>query len=81
MSRRLIAVGLVLATVLTACNGNLSKEREKQLQDSFAAVMSNKDAELDILLLTYPAFVLGLLIRLGLLFRWKFPHYVWSKTL
>ena len=30
-----------------------------------------------ILLLTYPAFVLGLLIRLGLLFRWKFPHYVW----
>ena len=44
MSRRLIAVGLVLATVLTACNGNLSKEREKQLQDSFAAVMSNKDA-------------------------------------
>ena len=30
-----------------------------------------------ILLLTYPAFILGLLIRLGLLFRWKFPHYVW----
>lgn len=49
MSRRLIAVGLVLATVLTACNGNLSKEREKQLQDSFAAVMSNKDAELETL--------------------------------
>ena len=49
MSRRLIAVGLVLATVLTACNGNLSKEREKQLQDSFAAVMSNKDAEMETL--------------------------------
>lgn len=49
MNRRLIAVGLVLATVLTACNGNLSKEREKQLQDSFAAVMSNKDAEMETL--------------------------------
>ena len=34
-----------------------------------------------ILLLTYPAFVLGLLIRLGLLFRWKFPHYVWYLPL
>ena len=34
-----------------------------------------------ILLLTYPAFILGLLIRLGLLFRWKFPHYVWYITL
>ena len=34
-----------------------------------------------ILLLTYPAFVLGLLIRLGLLFRWKFPHYVWFLPL
>ena len=34
-----------------------------------------------ILLLTYPAFVLGLLIRLGLLFRWKFSHYVWFLPL
>ena len=34
-----------------------------------------------ILLLTYPAFVVGLLIRLGLLFRWKFPHYVWYLPL
>ena len=34
-----------------------------------------------ILLLTYPAFILGLLIRLGLLFRWKFPHYVWYLPL
>ena len=30
-----------------------------------------------VLLLTYPAFALGLLIRCGLLFRWKFPHHVW----
>ena len=34
-----------------------------------------------ILLLTYPAFILGLLIRFGLLFRWKFPHYVWYLPL
>ena len=34
-----------------------------------------------ILLLTYPAFILGLLIRLGLLFRWKYPHYVWYLPL
>ena len=34
-----------------------------------------------ILLLTYPAFVVGLLIRLGLHFRWKFPHYVWYLPL
>ena len=34
-----------------------------------------------ILLLTYPAFILGLLIRLGLLFRWKFPHYEWYLPL
>ena len=36
---------------------------------------------LAILLLTYPAFVFGLLIRLGLLFRWKFPHYAWYTPL
>ena len=30
-----------------------------------------------ILLLTYPAFVLGLLIRFCMLFRWKTPHLVW----
>ena len=34
-----------------------------------------------ILLLTYPAFILGLVIRVGLLFRWKFPHYVWYLPL
>ena len=34
-----------------------------------------------ILLLTYPAFVFGLLIRSGLLFRWKFPHHVWCLPL
>ena len=32
---------------------------------------------LAILLFAWPAFIFGLLIRLGLLFRWKFPHYVW----
>jgi DNA repair exonuclease SbcCD ATPase subunit len=49
MKRRLLTLGLICAVVLSACNGNLSKEREKQLQDSFAAVMSNKDAELETL--------------------------------
>ena len=34
-----------------------------------------------MLLLTYPAFGLGLLIRCGLLVRWKFPHYVWYVPL
>ena len=34
-----------------------------------------------ILLLTYPAFILGLLIRSGLLFRWKYPHYIWYLPL
>ena len=34
-----------------------------------------------ILLLTYPAFILGLLIRFGLLSRWKFPHCVWYLPL
>ena len=36
---------------------------------------------LGVLLITYPAFVIGLLIRLGLLFRWKVPHYVWYLPL
>ena len=36
---------------------------------------------IDKLLLTYPAFVVGLLIRLGLLFRWKYPHYIWYLPL
>ncbi len=49
MKKRLLTLGLICAVALTACNGNLSKEREKQLQDSFAAVMSNKDAELETL--------------------------------
>ena len=34
-----------------------------------------------ILLLTYPAFILGLLIRSGLIFRWKYPHYIWYLPL
>ena len=34
-----------------------------------------------ILFLTYPAFCLGLLIRLGLLLCWKFPHWVWYLPL
>jgi hypothetical protein len=29
---------------------------------------------LGVLLITYPAFIIGLLIRLGLLFRWKVPQ-------
>ena len=34
-----------------------------------------------VVLLTYPAFGLGLLIRCGLPARWKFPHYVWYLPL
>ena len=49
MRRKLCTIVLLSAVAFTACNGNLSKEREKQLQDSFAAVMSNKDAELETL--------------------------------
>ena len=36
---------------------------------------------LAILLFAWPAFIFGLLIRLGLLSRWKFPHYVWYLPL
>ena len=36
---------------------------------------------LGVLLITYPAFVVGLLIRLGLLFRWKVPHWAWRVPL
>ena len=32
---------------------------------------------LGVLLITYPAFIIGLLIRLGLLSRWKVPHWAW----
>ena len=32
---------------------------------------------LAVLLCAYPAFIIGLLIRFGLRFRWNFPHYVW----
>ena len=32
---------------------------------------------LAVLLFAYPAFIIGLLIKCGLLFRWNFPHYVW----
>ena len=34
-----------------------------------------------ILLLSYPAFIIGLLIRVGLCYRWKIPHYVWYLPL
>jgi hypothetical protein len=36
---------------------------------------------LGVLLITYPAFIIGLLIRLGLLFRWKVPHWAWGVPL
>ena len=36
---------------------------------------------LGVLLITYPAFVVGLLIRLGLLFRWKVPYWAWGVPL
>ena len=36
---------------------------------------------LGVLLITYPAFVIGLLIHLGLLFRWKVPHWAWGVPL
>jgi len=34
-----------------------------------------------MVIFAYPSFVFGLLIRWGLLTRWKFPHYVWSLPL
>ena len=36
---------------------------------------------LGVLLITYPAFIIGLLIRLGLLFCWKVPHWAWMVPL
>jgi hypothetical protein len=36
---------------------------------------------LGVLLITYPAFIIGLLIRLGLLFRWKVPLWAWMVPL
>ena len=36
---------------------------------------------LGVLLITYPAFIIGLLIRLGLLFRWKVPYWAWGVPL
>ena len=36
---------------------------------------------LGVLLITYPAFVIGLFIRLGLLFRWKVPYWAWGVPL
>ncbi len=49
MNRKLIAIGLMCLGALTACNSNALKEREKQLQDSFASVQSAKDAEMEAL--------------------------------
>ena len=34
-----------------------------------------------IVLVAYPAFILGMLIKLGLLARWQYPHYVWFLPL
>ena len=34
-----------------------------------------------VLLVTYPAFIMGLLIRLGSLFRWTMPYWVWGVPL
>ena len=36
---------------------------------------------LGVLLITYPAFIIGLLIRLGLLFRWKVTYWAWGVPL
>ena len=36
---------------------------------------------LGVLLMTYPAFIIGLLIRLGLLFRWKVRYWAWGVPL
>jgi|GEM_PF-1323020 len=36
---------------------------------------------LGILLITYPAFVIGLLMRCTLLLRWRFPRAVWGVPL
>ena len=44
------------------------------------AVLGYETCGLEILvfpLFTWPVFILGLFIRLGLLFRWKFPPCVW----
>ena len=34
-----------------------------------------------ILFFVYPAFIISLLIRLGLLFRWKVPYWAWGVPL
>lgn len=49
MKLRVITLGLVVATVFGACQGGISKEKAQQMQDSFATVISNKDAELESL--------------------------------
>ena len=36
---------------------------------------------LGVLLITYPAFIIGLLIRFGLLFRWKVTYWAWGVPL
>ena len=36
---------------------------------------------LGVLLITYPAFIIGLLIRFGLLFCWKVPYWAWGVPL
>ena len=36
---------------------------------------------LHILFFVYPAFIIGLLIRLGLLFRWEVPYWAWGVPL
>lgn len=48
MRRKIIVICLICGA-LAACNGNKLKEREKQLQDSFASIQSAKDAEMETL--------------------------------
>ena len=36
---------------------------------------------LGVLLITYPAFIIGLLIRFGLLFCWKVTYWAWGVPL
>ena len=36
---------------------------------------------LGVLLITYPAFIIGLLIRFGLLFCWKMTYWAWGVPL
>ena len=49
MKKTLFIIGLS-AIFMAGCQNGAMQEREKQLQDSFASVMSAKNAELEVLL-------------------------------